>query len=57
MAKRKRRSKPTPKGDPTLARDGKPQEAIRHLEAALKLNPSFQQARRALAGLTSSGAK
>ncbi len=41
----------------TLARDGRTQEAIRHLEAALKLKPGFQQARRALAGLTSSGAK
>jgi tetratricopeptide (TPR) repeat protein len=40
-----------------LARDGRTQEAIGHLEAALKLNPGLQEARGALAQLTSSSAK
>jgi tetratricopeptide (TPR) repeat protein len=40
-----------------LARDGRIQEAIGHLEAAIKLDPGFQQARHALAWLTSSSAK
>ncbi len=40
-----------------LALDGRTQEAIQQLQAALKLDPGFDQARRALAGLTSSGAR
>jgi uncharacterized protein HemY len=39
------------------ARDRRLQEAIGHLEAALKLDPGFQQARRALAQLASFSAK
>jgi len=40
-----------------LVREGKTQDAIRHLETTLKLNPGFQRARRALRDLTSSGAE
>jgi tetratricopeptide (TPR) repeat protein len=40
-----------------LARDGNTREAIRHLQDALKLDPGFQPARRALGDLTSSGKK